>query len=248
MEEEDIQDHGDATGDDRQYLTPDVESLGLNPYVLGLLRQLVGVDLLREQEVFYLPRRGEHRRRPSTVLKSRVSGVTSISSRISSGPGTSQRTVKAKPAAPSTAGSRAGSIARSDQMSRRSTHSTATSVSDNEGSGTEGKGDKRQAKRTKDKSTNPDLKRPIRRSRRLQSDALAYKPPEDSDEDSSAGEAGSKTSKAKKSSRRGVKRARTADDANDRDANEDTNAKRRRTSRHTSVASEQDVTSKTKPS
>ncbi|KAI0034701.1 hypothetical protein K488DRAFT_68976 [Vararia minispora EC-137] len=59
MEDEEIEDHGFATTDDHARMVPDIEALDFNPYMVGVLRQLVGVDLLREQEVFYLPNPGE---------------------------------------------------------------------------------------------------------------------------------------------------------------------------------------------
>jgi len=37
----------------------DIESLGFSLELIGVLRQLVGLDILREQEVFYLPQPGE---------------------------------------------------------------------------------------------------------------------------------------------------------------------------------------------
>ncbi|KAI0753057.1 hypothetical protein C8Q80DRAFT_1149682 [Daedaleopsis nitida] len=59
MKEESIQDHGDVHGEDISKLVTNVEDLDLSPYLVGVLRQLVGVDLLREQEVLYLPRPGD---------------------------------------------------------------------------------------------------------------------------------------------------------------------------------------------
>ncbi|KAF8911462.1 hypothetical protein CPB84DRAFT_916738 [Gymnopilus junonius] len=59
MEEEEIEDHGDATQEDSQRMISDVESLGFSLELIGIMRQLVGLDILREQEVFYLPQPGE---------------------------------------------------------------------------------------------------------------------------------------------------------------------------------------------
>ncbi|TFY70419.1 hypothetical protein EVG20_g2580 [Dentipellis fragilis] len=59
MSSQEIVDHGFATFDDHGRMIPDIESLDFNSYLIGVLRQLVGVDLLREQEVFYLPNPGE---------------------------------------------------------------------------------------------------------------------------------------------------------------------------------------------
>ena len=67
MKEEHIQDHGNVDSKDLDKLIPYVEHLDLSSYLLGVLRQLVGVDLLRENEVYYLPMPGDHvklKRRP----------------------------------------------------------------------------------------------------------------------------------------------------------------------------------------
>jgi hypothetical protein len=63
MKEEDIQDMGDATMEDAERMINDLDSLHFNSYLIGILRHLVGVDILREQEVYYLPRPGEERLR-----------------------------------------------------------------------------------------------------------------------------------------------------------------------------------------
>ncbi|KAF9485979.1 hypothetical protein BDN70DRAFT_988313 [Pholiota conissans] len=59
MEEEEIEDHGDATVADSYRMIKDIDSLGFHSDLIGILRQLVGLDILREQEVFYLPAPGE---------------------------------------------------------------------------------------------------------------------------------------------------------------------------------------------
>ena len=73
MHGEDIRDEGFSTHEDHKRMLPDVESLDLNPYLVGALRQLVGVDLLREQqEIFYLPSEEEkpRKRRQKGALES----------------------------------------------------------------------------------------------------------------------------------------------------------------------------------
>jgi hypothetical protein len=56
MADNDIRDEGFSSHEDHKRMLPDVEMLDLSPYLIGVLRQLVGVDLLREQqEIFYLP-------------------------------------------------------------------------------------------------------------------------------------------------------------------------------------------------
>ena len=59
MAEEEIEDHGDATQDDSLRMIKDIRSLDFDSYLIGILRQLVGLDILREQEIFYLPQPGE---------------------------------------------------------------------------------------------------------------------------------------------------------------------------------------------
>ena len=74
MAGEEIEDHGDATQEDSLRMIKDIESLDFDSYLIGILRQLVGLDILREQEVFYLPRPGEEVVRKTSPRKER-SGV-----------------------------------------------------------------------------------------------------------------------------------------------------------------------------
>ena len=59
MEEEEIEDHGDATYEDSQRLEKDIEKFDFDSYLLGVIRQLVGLDIMREGEVFYLAQEGD---------------------------------------------------------------------------------------------------------------------------------------------------------------------------------------------
>jgi hypothetical protein len=52
---EDIIDHGDATVDDMNKIEANIESLDISGELVSNLKLLVGVDLLRELEIFYLP-------------------------------------------------------------------------------------------------------------------------------------------------------------------------------------------------
>lgn len=73
MANNDIRDEGFSTHEDHKRMLPDVEMLDLSPYLIGVLRQLVGVDLLREQqEIFYLPGEEEKpkKRRKTGALES----------------------------------------------------------------------------------------------------------------------------------------------------------------------------------
>ena len=56
---EEIEDHGDATQEDSLRMIKDLESFDFDSYLIGILRKLVGLDILREQEVFYLPQPGD---------------------------------------------------------------------------------------------------------------------------------------------------------------------------------------------
>ncbi|KAJ3737484.1 hypothetical protein DFJ43DRAFT_624 [Lentinula guzmanii] len=59
--EEDIVDHGDATYEDSLRKVADIETLGINEYVISVIRMLVGPD--KEHEVYFLPQPGEERAR-----------------------------------------------------------------------------------------------------------------------------------------------------------------------------------------
>lgn len=61
MEEEDITDDGLATVRDFERLWDHVEEQDLSPYLIGVIRKLVGLDLLRENEIYYLPANEEVR-------------------------------------------------------------------------------------------------------------------------------------------------------------------------------------------
>ncbi|TRM69120.1 hypothetical protein BD626DRAFT_532921 [Schizophyllum amplum] len=79
IEEEDIQEHGLASWEDGVRGIKDVEQLDLDPYVVGNLRKLTGVDILREGEVYYLPAPGETvriaRARPSLSARDYAPGA-----------------------------------------------------------------------------------------------------------------------------------------------------------------------------
>ncbi|KAF8070753.1 hypothetical protein FPV67DRAFT_1042057 [Lyophyllum atratum] len=58
IKEEEIVDHGDALPEDGRCMKHDLDAYEFDPYLIGVLRLLVGVDMLREQEVYYLPQPG----------------------------------------------------------------------------------------------------------------------------------------------------------------------------------------------
>jgi len=71
MEEEEITEDGPATHRDYEALFEFVETLNFNAYLLGVLKLLVGVNALRDNDVYYLPKEGEvvMRRTPKGDLK-----------------------------------------------------------------------------------------------------------------------------------------------------------------------------------
>ena len=71
MASEEIEDHGDATYEDSLRMIKDIQSLDFDSYLIGILRQLVGLDILREQEIFYLPQPGEEVVRKTSPRKER---------------------------------------------------------------------------------------------------------------------------------------------------------------------------------
>lgn len=59
IQEIEIKDHGEATYEDSLRVVGDIDNLYLDQQLIGALRQLVGLDMLREGEVYYLPQLGE---------------------------------------------------------------------------------------------------------------------------------------------------------------------------------------------
>ncbi|KAJ7209726.1 hypothetical protein GGX14DRAFT_395170 [Mycena pura] len=82
MKEEDIKDLGYAN--ENEHMIKDLDSLHFSSYLIGILRQLVGVDILREQEVYYIARPGEERLKPLRREKSKLR-VSSAGSHQSEG-------------------------------------------------------------------------------------------------------------------------------------------------------------------
>lgn len=236
MEDEEIQDHGPAQTEDQAWLIPDIESLDLSSYLLGVLRQLVGVDLLREQEIFYLAQPGETPRfKGKRRVKHRVR--ESISGRNSFGPQLSKKSATARKRRPT---ANTDSISASGSMARRRSQRSASasvSISDNE---MEGEEPKPKAKRRKDntasdasisastpeaESSRPTAPPRTRRGKRLGADAAEYKPntsaPEESEAESEA------TASRKRRATRSRKRAR-GDDATQNESAPEAAAKKRK--------------------
>lgn len=81
-----MQDHGDATYEDSMRCVGDVDTIkGIERYAIAVLTNLVGVEIMREREIYYLPEENEvierkvvehvqgHSRRTGSVAT--VSGV-----------------------------------------------------------------------------------------------------------------------------------------------------------------------------
>ncbi|KAJ3575065.1 hypothetical protein NP233_g1357 [Leucocoprinus birnbaumii] len=59
IKEEEIEDHGEAIIQGDTLIVDDIETLDFEAYLHWVMRQLVGPEILRENEVFYLPQPGE---------------------------------------------------------------------------------------------------------------------------------------------------------------------------------------------
>ncbi|KAH7927471.1 hypothetical protein BV22DRAFT_1006933, partial [Leucogyrophana mollusca] len=141
MDDEEIQDHGPATYDDYSRLLGNIESLDFSSYLIGVLRQLVGVDLLRENEVYYLLQPGEEshykkmNRKSSSRSKRATRDGSSVISRSIPGSPLVSATARRSPASSlrppiSAAGSMSTSIASSRsraRLSRTDSHSISSS-------------------------------------------------------------------------------------------------------------------------
>ncbi len=241
IEENEIEDLGEASYADSLRMIQDIESLDFDSYLIGVLRQLVGVDLLREQEVFYLPAPGEEPTRKPQLKKAgsdkSASGKKSSKSgnlETSSVLDTPRHSVKA----PS---SKAGSISttasrpikdRGSSTPPSSLHSDSSSDEGEESEDTERKpGKEARGKREKGKML-PTLAersarggKQVKRSRWLASEALAYRPISDSEDELSTDDDTSQPRyRIRTTSRGSVKRAHSrktfagSEGANERDA------------------------------
>ena len=90
MKAEEIEDHGEATYEDSLRIIQDIEDLDFDQYLIGTLRQLVGLDILREGEVYYLPQPGDGVMRKHWPRKS-------TSERIPAGKGSDSASFSASP-------------------------------------------------------------------------------------------------------------------------------------------------------
>ncbi|KAI0827888.1 hypothetical protein BC628DRAFT_1366012 [Trametes gibbosa] len=131
MKDEKIEDDGYVKADDLVGLIRDVESLNLSPYIVGVLRQLVGVDLLREQEVFYIPRPGD-RVIPQSKRKShraKLKQRESISARTLSSGSLSRKGSSMAPLSHASVSTSGESVSTAGRLSQRWSVTTSGSFS-----------------------------------------------------------------------------------------------------------------------
>lgn len=248
MDEEEIQDHGPATYEDYPRLVGNIEALDFNPYLVGILRQLVGVDLIRENEVFFLLQPGEEARYKKKGRKSAAGSklVASLSQSATTSPQVSvasRRSPVTSFSRPpvSTAGSIATSIGSSLSEAQLYKHTSSLfsasseELSDQEGSSPKFK--RRRKDSVSDKETRVDAegdnvppnllsKGPQRsthslkrrRSTRQGVDSAAYKPHTEDVEGSDSGADGLGKDRRKTKKTRGKKRSRVADEEQDSQA------------------------------
>ncbi|KAJ4483489.1 hypothetical protein J3R30DRAFT_3698323 [Lentinula aciculospora] len=122
IKDEDIIDHGDATYEDSIRKVADIATLGINEYVIGVIRMLVGPD--KEHEVYFLPRPGEERSRKviHRVRKSRLSRSSISSSAGLGSPRTSTSNINGNVFSPSSSSLAPVSAAGSSSTNRSSRH------------------------------------------------------------------------------------------------------------------------------
>ncbi|KAG2159131.1 uncharacterized protein EDB93DRAFT_446039 [Suillus bovinus] len=241
MDEEEIQDHGPATYEDYSRLVGNIEALDFNPYLVGILRQLVGVDLIRENEVFFLPQPGEEARYKKTSRKS-TAGLKHAAS-LSQSATTSPQVSVASRRSPvmsisrppvSTAGSIATSYSSSLSEAQLSKHASSLfsasgeELSDEEGSSPKLK--RRRKESISDKETRVNVEGDNvpskgsqrsthilkwRRSKRQDVDSAAYKPHAENVEGSDSGADGIGKDRRKMKMKQRNKRSRAADEEQD---------------------------------
>jgi hypothetical protein len=222
-----------------------IEALDLNSYLVGILRQLVGVDLVRENEVFFLLQPGEEAQykkkgRKSTAgskLTASLSQSATTSPQVSVASRRSPVTSISRPPV-STAGSIATSFSSSlseAQLYKRTSSLFSASteeLSDEEGSSPKLK--RRRKESAFDKETRVDVEGdnvtqdPLskgprrstltlkrRRSKRQSVDSAAYKPHTEDVENSDSGADGLGKDRRKTKNIRGKKRSLAADEERD---------------------------------
>ncbi|KAJ6589816.1 hypothetical protein DFH09DRAFT_216569 [Mycena vulgaris] len=238
MDDENIKDMGNATAEDSERMVKDLDSMHFNSYLMSNLRQLVGVDLLREQEVYYLPPPGEEpprkpRRREQSKL--RISSAGSFASEGAMSPGVRSPASVSSRAPTSAAGSSstASAQARRRKRSDRGSPTPASwALSQGESTDDESPSAKRirgadgeiraaEAEGIAAAASGSPLR--TRRSRRMDKEAAEYKPEGPDVGEESSGE---EENKGRKKKRRGLKRGRQSEAAPAQEGGEDRKTKK----------------------
>ncbi|KAG7091085.1 hypothetical protein E1B28_010141 [Marasmius oreades] len=215
IKEEEIIDHGDATSEDSERMVPDIESLDINAYVIGIIRLLVGPD--KEQEVYFLPKPGEERarklagRKKSTIIWGDSHTATghplspqTPTSQPSSSRETQSSVMNGAPA--STNGSTSASVTQGNQIGYiRGSSSPLSSdfTTDEEEGGSDTATGRRSPKADGNEHTSP---RKLKRGKQLGHDAAAYTPGSDDKETDDK-----KGNQRKSLLKRTLKRSRTSE-------------------------------------
>ena len=216
-----IVDCGVATEEEVQRAVGDLEAVGLDPNVLGVIRQLAGVQLMREGQVGYLPKPGErirsrrrHRRSQVPPLSHARDVVTQVDLNDPSGTGSTRLAPLSLQSAPSPASSSGSSSFYATKMTRMGIHTRehvkgpATDHGVNEtSSGEEEDNDKMLSPPPSPRPSPHPVRSPtaaVSRKRRLRIEDAAYKPDDDAMDTSTDAESVG----TKKKSKGGLKRKR----------------------------------------
>ncbi|KAJ7733546.1 hypothetical protein DFH07DRAFT_967935 [Mycena maculata] len=244
MDEENIKDEGFASGDDSDRMLKDLDALHFNSYLIGTLRQLVGVDLLREQEVYYLPREGEEpklrkpRKREREPSKLRISSGGSFASEGSvRSPGV-RSPASSRPPNSAAGSSSTASVSATARRRKRSESPRAwgeSQAGDGETTDDESPNAKRiraaEAEGVAAAAAGSPLR--TRRSRRIDREAAEYKPEpealEGADESSEEGDSKGRKKRKANGTGRGVKRGRQSEAVSAQEGGEDRKTKKVKT-------------------
>ncbi|KAF5354855.1 hypothetical protein D9756_005448 [Leucocoprinus leucothites] len=232
INEEEIEDHGEAILPSDTYVVDDIETLDFEAYLHWVMRQLVGPEILRENEVFYLPQPGEevvrnpHRpekRKGGRPEKKRSKQAEETTAELTQNMNTGQL--------PSRGSSAASSTSVLQQILETGDLSDVTETEDEKSSPTKSGGNAGEI-------GSSEMNRPLtqrdngstfsrKRARRLGQDATAYQPTTDSDHQSSTDFSDYNPTRKGPNRSRGQKRSRS--EANPADGADSRKAKKSKT-------------------
>lgn len=193
MQEEDIQEHGLTTNEEHIRMAANVEEMDFDPCLINIIRLLFRIDMLRDNEVYYLPQSGEEIRwKPKKSRRRDLPRLSIKDSHSSSAPKSAQSTsttrspIKHPLSKTDSVTSNTGSVSLAIPMTERRSSATSTSplYSESEDEDQPVKRKKGDREKSVDPSapvpTSPvEPKRKARRSRRLGVDAAEYDPSKD---------------------------------------------------------------------